>query len=511
MKYPLAVIEEQERTLNILKSQYSCVKKSSIKDKIVEGVKGWQKEIVKKLNLANPFYDNQNLYKNAKTELIENKTSISHIKNDLINYNALSEIKKVNIDSNFWNKEIDTLSKRTSSIENKKDTKIKIVKKVNIDTLQKINEDEKVCRTLLQKKWKKSLDTLYNDWELQEIQKYRKKLMKELESWLQLVQKVDDLLSSLSIDTGVLFDLSKGDISLQDINQLKKWVEYISKNEGVEELCDMLGRLRTADKTSKEEMVKSITHLTQTVPDTDSNEEIVGITIGKDIEHALPQELALLSDPDTSVLFDLKYIEGRLMCFDMEGVSEERIEIEEKKLTKVSEEENLGPIIICVDTSGSMSGSPETIAKAVTLYMATRAINQNRNCYLINFSTGIQTLDLSGGLGLQKVIEFLQMSFHGGTDATPALNEALKMMQMKEYKKADLLMISDFVMGSLPTQLKENIKEAKNNKNKFYSLAIGNLFLESYLKDIFDDEWIYNPNNSSIHNIRQITDTVTTI
>jgi len=149
-----------------------------------------------------------------------------------------------------------------------------------------------------------------------------------------------------------------------------------------------------------------------------------------------------------------------------------------------------------------MSGSPETIAKAVTLYMATRAISQDRNCYLINFSTNIETLDLSGGLGLQKVIEFLKMSFRGGTDATPALNHALEMMKEKDYEKADLLMISDFVMGSLPNELISNIQDAKNDKNKFYSLAIGNLFLESRLKDIFDDEWVYNPNNSSIHSLR---------
>lgn len=511
MKYPLAIIDEQEKTLNIFESQYSCVIKSNIRDKIVEEVIVWKKEIVKKLNLTNPFYDNQNLYKNAKTELIENKTSITHIKNDLINYNALSEIKKVNIDSNFWNKEIDTLLQRKSSIKNKKDTKIKIVKKVNVDTIQKIEEDEKVCRTLLQEKWKKSLDTLYNDWELQEIQKYREKLMKELEKWLKLVQKIDDLLSSLSIDTGVLFDLSKGDISLQDINQLKKWVEYISNNDGVKELCDMLGRLRLADKTSKEEMVKTISHLTHNVPDINSNEEIVGITIGKDLEHVLPQELALLSDNDTSILFDLKYIENRLMCFDMEGVSKEKIEIEEEILTETYEEEKQGPIIICVDTSGSMSGSPETIAKAVTLYIATRAIKQDRNCYLINFSTSIQTLDLSGTLGLKKVMEFLKMSFHGGTDATYAVEHALKMMKSKDYKKADLLMISDFVMGTLPTKLIEDIKETKYAKNKFYSLAIGNLFLESYLKDIFDDEWIYNPDNSSIHNIRKIAESFTSI
>jgi len=36
-------------------------------------------------------------------------------------------------------------------------------------------------------------------------------------------------------------------------------------------------------------------------------------------------------------------------------------------------DESQGPMIICVDTSGSMSGSPETVAKAVTLFMASKA------------------------------------------------------------------------------------------------------------------------------------------
>ena len=38
-------------------------------------------------------------------------------------------------------------------------------------------------------------------------------------------------------------------------------------------------------------------------------------------------------------------------------------EVEEERLIEVEEEEKLGPMIICVDTSGSMQGSPETIAK----------------------------------------------------------------------------------------------------------------------------------------------------
>ena len=501
MKTELSMMDENE-IIKLLSEKYYIVKKNDdIKDKISSEIKKITKDAEKKLYLDNPFYENQKALKKAQDDLV-NKKGLD-IQSDLNSYNDLTKITDVKIDEDFWNKEISNLKERVK-IRDKNVTRKKIV----TDSLEKISEDAKIIRKLLQEKWQKNLDEAYLKWELQEIQKYREKLIKKLEDWLKLVQEMDDLLSSLSLDTGILFDLSKGNISLQDIQQLKKWVEYISKNGGVKELCDMLGRLRRADKTSKEEIVKSITHITQSIPDIDSNEEIVGITLGNDIERVLPQELALLSDDETSILFDLKYIEKNLMSFDMEGVIEEKLEIEEEKLTQVSDEEKLGPIIICVDTSGSMHGSPETIAKAVTLYMATRAISQNRNCYLINFSTGIQTLDLSGAMGLEKVMEFLKMSFNGGTDATPALNKALEMMKEKDYEKADLLMISDFVMGSLPNGLIKNIQEAKNEKNKFYSLAIGNLFLNSYLKDVFSDEWVYNPNNSSIHNISKIADSM---
>jgi len=237
------------------------------------------------------------------------------------------------------------------------------------------------------------------------------------------------------------------------------------------------------------------------VSDTNSKEEIIGVHLARDIEHVLPQELALLADNEASILFDMKYVEGRLMCFDMEGFQQKELIIEEDILTKVDDKEKLGPIIICVDTSGSMQGSPETIAKAITLFMATRVIKQNRHCFLINFSTKIETLDLSGHMGISKVIGFLQRSFYGGTDMSPALNYALELMEKEEYEKADLLMISDFIMGTLSSSLKAKIENAKQNENKFYSLSIGNMFLNKKAKTIFDNEWVYNPNNHSVSSL----------
>lgn len=496
--------DEEKKAIELLSKKYKVVLKDKIQKEIKNELKNWKREISKKLYIENPFEENQLALQNAKDRFNKGNFSVSFIKEDLAEYNKLSNIARCKIDNNFWDNEILKLEKIKK--QSQTPNKIKIVKKKNKP--RKLEDEIKISHRLLLEQWEKELDRQYTKWELETIDKYRKQLFEKLEKWLELVQNIYDLLNDLSIDAGVLFDLSKGNISLNDIEQLKKWVEYISKDKGVKDLCDMLGRLRRAKNSLKKELVKTTAQIVEYIPDINSNEEIVGVKIGKDIEHALPQELALLRNNETSILFDIKYIEGKLMCFDMEGLQEKTFEIEKEKIVEVSDKEKFGPMIICVDTSGSMSGSPETVAKAVTLYMATRAIEQKRDCFLINFSTSIETLDISNGMGIATVIEFLKKSFHGGTDVTPALDYALELMSKEKYEKSDLLVISDFVMPQLPDTMENNIKQIKKHHNKFYSLSIGNLFLENRLKHIFDEEWVYNPQTSNIHSIVNIVENI---
>ena len=416
------------------------------------------------------------------------------------------------IDETYWLSEFKKIKENEKDTQNLTDLVLKELFQEPTITekllKKKAHEEQIICRTLLLQQWRKLLDEQVAKWEIETIQKYRRKLLARLREWLKKLQLLADTLDELSIEPGLLFDLSKDNLSLSDIEQLKKWVSYISKDKGVRELCDQMGRLHQAEKTKRQELIKTVSTVTEYVPDINSREEIVGVYLGKDIEHALPQEIALLSDDDTSVLFDMKFVEGRLMCFEMEGMQTRSYDVEEEHMIEVEEEEKLGPIIVCVDTSGSMQGSPETIAKAVTLFMATRAISQKRNCYLINFSTGIETLDLSGQMGMAQVIAFLQLSFHGGTDASPALSQALKMMDDEKYEQSDLLIISDFMMASLPEPLHEEISKAKANKNRFYSLSIGDLFLSKRLQEVFDNEWVYNPSNSSISSIQNVVSVI---
>ena len=164
----------------------------------------------------------------------------------------------------------------------------------------------------------------------------------------------------------------------------------------------MLGRLREARDEVFMEKIKEQTaySYTQSVPTKRTKEEICGVELGADLANLIPQEFSLLNDDDLEILFELKLLEKRLFCFEKQGLVEKQIkdvkEIEKQKPKELkSKDKNKGAIILCVDTSGSMSGEPEMVAKALTLFVASRARRKNRACYLINFSSDIKCEDLS--------------------------------------------------------------------------------------------------------------------
>jgi uncharacterized protein with von Willebrand factor type A (vWA) domain len=146
-----------------------------------------------------------------------------------------------------------------------------------------------------------------------------------------------------------------------------------------------------------------------------------------------------------------------------------------------------------------MNGMPETVAKAVALYLAAKASDQKRPCYLITFSTSIYTLDLSAKPGMEALLRFLRMSFHGGTDVAPAIEHALDTMEQDAYKNADMLVVSDFIMSSLADGLLTRIKKQRLAGNRFHSLVVGDCYMTQRLRDIFDSEWVFEPSSSQIH------------
>jgi uncharacterized protein with von Willebrand factor type A (vWA) domain len=224
--------------------------------------------------------------------------------------------------------------------------------------------------------------------------------------------------------------------------------------------------------------------------------ELVGFHESDDISSMLPAEAALLADETTELLFYKKFAEKKLQTFEYQSKTFSWEEEEIKNKRQKEKEETKGPFIICVDTSGSMHGTPETVAKTLCFALLKMAVRDNRKCYLISFSTAIETLNLTDlKNNIDKLIEFLSMSFYGGTYAEPVMQEVFSTLSdIENYKKADVIIVSDFEMGDFKEETIKQINIAKEKKTKFHGLAIGNTGNKKIIEEL-DIKWMYDTNS----------------
>ncbi len=338
--------------------------------------------------------------------------------------------------------------------------------------------------------WGAILERKSADWYLSSLETRRTEFILTMETWLRFIEAARRATVSMGSGTGIFWDLSESDFTDSDTSSLLSWAEEFRRDSNLRSLCAMLGRSVCSARSQRETQVASVTH--ERVVDRTLQEELAGVETGNRIEDLLATEKGLLNNPDLEVLFDLKYAEQRLMCFDKQGYSE--VIREDEKRTVSSDEEAMGPIILCIDTSGSMEGTPERIAKAVALYIGFAASEQDRRCYLINFSRDYRTCDLAPPLGTRALLDFIKYSFHGGTDIVPALREAVRKISDSEYSRADVLTVSDFVMPPDALRpLKSDIASARSRGCRFHSLTIGRFPFGPELRKEFDRCWTYDP------------------
>ena len=335
-------------------------------------------------------------------------------------------------------------------------------------------------------------------WELDIIEEQRKEFCKELYAQIEQLKKLQELLDPFIGELGRLWDMSKGHWQKINFDILNKYAELLQKDASLQKLAEMLGRMRQAEREYEEEIFTEIVIKPAWKAEHAAKSELVGIHESDDISSMLPAEAALLADETTELLFYKKFAEKKLQTFEYQAkvLSYEEEEIKNKR--QKEKEETKGPFIICVDTSGSMHGTPETVAKTLCFALLKMAVKDNRKCYLISFSTEIETLNLTDlKNNLEKLIEFLSMSFDGGTDATPAMRKALRMLETEDYKKADVIMVSDFVMSGFDEQTKNQINAAKEKETKFHSLVIGDSGNKNTIEE-FDSNWAYNTNSGNV-------------
>jgi uncharacterized protein with von Willebrand factor type A (vWA) domain len=331
-------------------------------------------------------------------------------------------------------------------------------------------------------------------YELKEIDERRKVFRDSLFNKIADFKKLKELLSPFIDDTKKLWSINKGVWKSIDFSVLDKYSKILRNDKSLVELSDLLGRFRDAEREYEKERVfrKQIKEVQKI--NYAGRSELVGIHESDDIQSVISSELSLLTDLDTEILFYKKFAEKKLLTFQYHDKYIDKIETDEILESVKVKRKNKGPFIICVDTSSSMIGTPENIAKVMCFALTKIAVREQRKCYLISFSTTIETKDLSEiGTSLDNLVAFLNTPFMGGgTDANPALRESLNVLAKREYENADVVMVSDFQIGSLSTDLINEITAQKHNGTKFFSLIVTQSVPKKSL-DIFDKNWVYNP------------------
>ncbi|TGO02210.1 hypothetical protein PN36_28600 [Candidatus Thiomargarita nelsonii] len=302
--------------------------------------------------------------------------------------------------------------------------------------------------------------------------------------WHKLAEVFDELGGLL----GRGWDLSQGLLANQgwlEIVRLRKLLEQIPH---LKELVRTLGKMQISTEEDTipvmEQLFEPVKRLIEEIQEIQSPlapMETRGITRSDDISRMLPSELVFLGHPQLKMLWHARRAEKALLTYRVKGVLSEHVlteneDIESKQQPGKKERLERGPIIVCLDTSGSMHGTPEMIAKALTLEAMRVAHKEKRACYLYAFSGPQQVIEHQLELteqGLTEFMAFLIQSFHGGTDIQAPLAKAVAKLDTEEWKRADIMIVTDGEF-SVPSNTVELINKAKEkDKLRVHGVLVG--------------------------------------
>lgn len=251
-----------------------------------------------------------------------------------------------------------------------------------------------------------------------------------------------------------------GDFTFKQLKEMgdefRHLVQEMNRNRHIRDVLKRLGKGSASVEKKDESKVAKI-----------KKDELFGINKSGNISRILPSELLNLEDENLKYLFYAKYLENSLLTYEIKGKDEiEKNETEEKISNK-------GPIVVCLDTSGSMKGTPLLRAKALVLSITKILREENRELYVILFGAKgqFQEISLEGEEDICRAIKFLKKSYEGGTDFETPLRRGIEIISEKEnYRKADILMVTD---GScrISYQFKRVLKEEKERLDfKIYTV-----------------------------------------
>ena len=261
----------------------------------------------------------------------------------------------------------------------------------------------------------------------------------------------------------------------------------------MDEIARVIGREKSPDTTIKDDTVEKYKPLL--LQHSPIRENIDGVTLGNNLSAMLPTEVALLADVKSEGVFYKRYATKQLQLLSGKTpmVAAKKKDTERKNEPRLTE----GPIIVSLDTSGSMGGEKEKVSKALLIHLMEIVKRKRRKCLLITFSISAKTLEVTHPKHWKKVASFLTEHFTGGTDGNQMLGYAIDALAEGAFEMADVLIVSDFEFDPPKDSLKKAIVKVQGQGTKFYGLRIGcgslyDSFYERSYERLLDKMWVVN-------------------
>lgn len=269
---------------------------------------------------------------------------------------------------------------------------------------------------------------------------------------------VEDLLSGPQAGSG------RGEMQKLPLRTQLELAHILKNQRSVKKVAEWAGRF------------KSIARKKQKSKSTDSVQR-QGIVQGNDLELLLPTELAQFKNQATRLDFLRRFTEKQTLQYAPKG----------------KESTGKGPIVLCLDQSGSMRGLKEQAA-GFTLAITMIAKSQKRDLAYIPFEDGIGEIlyfpkgKIDSSSILKIAVEFMN---GGGTDFMKPLDKAVEIIERKErFRNADILFITDgeaYVHNSFLNEYQK-----KKQKLSFNCMSVmlgrsrrGDEVLKSFSDEIF--------------------------
>lgn len=158
--------------------------------------------------------------------------------------------------------------------------------------------------------------------------------------------------------------------------------------------------------------------------------ERVDVALGGEPWRLLPSELVQLRHPQLRRLLLVRLAERRAMVAGLRGP--ERV--------------GRGPVVLVVDTSGSMHGPRAVFAKALALALAMRCHQQRRPFVILTFGAPGELEEVRFRARASvwgRLRDVLALAFNGGTDFDGPISRVCDLVSEAPWSKADVVFVSD--------------------------------------------------------------------